>query len=73
MRKTLVMLLIAAVPLIAFSQSKLHYSYDNAGNRVKREIVVKTSHYRIVPIRSIILSCCPIRTSVSIPILPKGI
>lgn len=42
MRKTLVMLLIAAVPLIAFSQSKLHYSYDNAGNRVKREIVVKT-------------------------------
>lgn len=42
MRKTLVMLLIAAVPLIAFSQSKLHYSYDNAGNRVKREIVVRT-------------------------------
>ena len=42
MRKTLVMLLIAAVPLIAFSQSKLHYSYDNAGNRIKREIVVKT-------------------------------
>ena len=42
MRKTLVMLLITAVPLIAFSQSKLHYSYDNAGNRVKREIVVKT-------------------------------
>lgn len=42
MRKMLVMLLIAAVPLIAFSQSKLHYSYDNAGNRVKREIVMKT-------------------------------
>lgn len=42
MRKKLVMLLIAAVPLIAFSQSKLRYSYDNAGNRVKREIVVKT-------------------------------
>lgn len=42
MRKTLVMLLIAAVPFIAFSQSKLHYSYDNAGNRVKREIVVRT-------------------------------
>lgn len=42
MRKRLIMLLIAAVPLIAFSQSKVRYSYDNAGNRIKREIVVST-------------------------------
>ncbi len=42
MRKRLIMQLIAAVPFIAFSQGKVKYSYDNAGNRVKREIVVNT-------------------------------
>lgn len=42
MRKRFIMLLLAAVPFIAFSQSKVRYSYDNAGNRVKREIVVNT-------------------------------
>lgn len=42
MKKRFIMLLLATVPFIAFSQSKVRYSYDNAGNRVKREIVVST-------------------------------
>lgn len=35
------MLLICAMPYIASAQS-VKYSYDNAGNRIKREIVMKT-------------------------------
>lgn len=42
MRKRFIILLLAVVPLWGFSQSKIRYSYDNAGNRIKREIVVDT-------------------------------
>lgn len=41
MKKKLTMLLICAMPYIASAQS-VKYSYDNAGNRIKREIVMKT-------------------------------
>lgn len=40
MRKQILLLLMAAVPFVAFCQGKVHYAYDSAGNRVRREIVV---------------------------------
>lgn len=33
---------MSVMVLIAYCQGKVHYAYDNAGNRVKREIVVNT-------------------------------
>ena len=41
MKKKLATLLIWAMPYAASAQS-VKYSYDNAGNRIKREIVMKT-------------------------------
>lgn len=41
MKKKLTLLLIWAMPYAASAQS-VKYSYDNAGNRIKREIVIKT-------------------------------
>lgn len=41
MKKQLATLLIWAMPYAASAQS-VKYCYDNAGNRIKREIVIKT-------------------------------
>lgn len=41
MKKNLATLLIWAMPYAASAQS-VKYSYDNSGNRIKREIVIKT-------------------------------
>ncbi len=40
MKKKITMLLICVMPYMASAQS-VRYSYDNAGNRIKREIVMK--------------------------------
>ena len=41
MKKKLILLLVCLFPCITFAQS-IKYSYDNAGNRIKREIVIIT-------------------------------
>ena len=43
MKKNLATLLIWAMPYAASAQS-VKYCYDNAGNRIKREIVIKTRY-----------------------------
>jgi hypothetical protein len=40
MRKYYVLVLFALLPLTSLAQAKIGYSYDAAGNRVKREIVM---------------------------------
>ena len=44
MKKKLTMLLIWVMPYAASAQS-VKYSYDNAGNRIKREIVMKAKSF----------------------------
>lgn len=44
MKKKLIMLLIWVMPYAASAQS-VKYSYDNAGNRIKREIVMKAKSF----------------------------
>ena len=45
MKKDLAILLMLAIPCAVFAQS-VKYTYDNAGNRVKREIVMMAKALR---------------------------
>ena len=40
MRKYNLLFYLALLPMVSFAQAKIGYSYDAAGNRVKREIVM---------------------------------
>lgn len=40
MRNFYLLIYLALLPVVSFAQEKIGYSYDDAGNRVKREIVM---------------------------------
>ena len=41
MKKTAIIFFMSVMPCIVFGQN-IKYSYDNAGNRIKKEIVMNT-------------------------------
>lgn len=44
MKQLIVSLLFVVAPFVGYSQTTLHFTYDNAGNRTSRTIVVRSLH-----------------------------
>lgn len=43
MKKTLISIVFAATSAVCFAQSTLHFTYDDAGNRTERVVVVNSA------------------------------
>ena len=43
MSKFFIIIFVAVMPAVCFAQSTLHFTYDSAGNRTERTIVVNSS------------------------------
>jgi len=47
MRKLLMLLLMIVAPVVCFAQSTLHFTYDDAGNRTSRTIIINNRQFNI--------------------------